>query len=70
MTGGGGVDHKRCGKCTSQQPIPKGPVRLGGGGAGEWRVEDCGKSAAAFELPAFHSSHPCCLRKGKTPLQD
>lgn len=24
------MDHKRCGKCTSQQPIPKGPVRLGG----------------------------------------
>lgn len=38
MSVGGGMDHKGLGKCTSQQPIPKGPVRMrrgervGGGG--------------------------------------
>lgn len=34
-----------------------------GVGGGEWRVEDCRKSAATFKLPAFHFSHPCCLRR-------
>lgn len=50
MSGGGGMDHKGRGKCTSQQTIPKGPVRMRWGErvGGRGGVEDCRKSAASF----------------------
>lgn len=54
MTGGGGMDHKRCGKCTSQQLIPKGPVRLGEGGG--WKTV-----ASLLQLSSCQHSIPATL---------
>lgn len=68
MSGDGGMDYKRLGKCTSQQPIPKGPVRMRWGErvGGGWKT--VASLLQALELPAFQP--PLLPAKAKTPLQD
>lgn len=70
MTGGGGVDHKRCGKCTSQQPIPKGPVRLGLGGSRRVEGGRLSQVCCSFRAASIPFQPPLLPAKGKTPLQD